>query len=42
VLHRPDIPDPRRDAILDRLLHALAEHNRGYHSDDTAIMVILA
>jgi serine phosphatase RsbU (regulator of sigma subunit) len=30
------------DAILDRLLHALAEHNRGYHSDDTAIMVILA
>ena len=30
------------DAILDQLLHALAEHNRGYHSDDTAIMVILA
>ena len=30
------------DAILDQLLHALAEHNRGYHSDDTGIMVILA
>lgn len=30
------------DGILDRLLHAVAEHHRGYHSDDTAIMVILA
>lgn len=29
------------EAILDRVLHAVAEHSRGYHSDDTAVMVIL-
>lgn len=32
----------RADAILDQMVHAVAEHNRGYHPDDTAIMVIRA
>lgn len=29
------------DGILDHVLLAVARHNRGYHSDDTAIMIIL-
>jgi serine phosphatase RsbU (regulator of sigma subunit) len=37
-------PCRRLDAegILNRVLRAVAEHNGGYHPDDTAIMVILA
>lgn len=34
--------DMHADAILDKILQAVAEHNHGYHSDDTAIMVIRA
>ena len=30
------------DGILDEVLRAVAEHNKGYHPDDTAVMVILA
>lgn len=30
------------DAILDQVLDAVGAHNRGYNSDDAAIMVILA
>jgi serine phosphatase RsbU (regulator of sigma subunit) len=30
------------DGILDEVLRAVAEHNKGYHLDDTAVMVILA
>lgn len=30
------------DGILDRVLQAVGEHNRGHHADDTAIMVIRA
>lgn len=30
------------DGILDQVLHAVAEHNKGHQLDDTAIMVILA
>lgn len=30
------------DGIVDRVLRAVAEHNSGYHPDDTAIMVIRA
>lgn len=30
------------DGILDQVLQAVAEHNKGHHQDDIAIMVILA
>lgn len=30
------------DGILDEVLRAVAEHNKGYHPDDTAVMVIVA
>ncbi|MFC4943710.1 PP2C family protein-serine/threonine phosphatase [Pseudonocardia sp. GCM10023141] len=29
-------------AIVDSVLHSVAQHHRGYHPDDTAVMVILA